>query len=73
MNGELQIGVIYADDVDLPQKPDANGPVRVFDTNVFSCNMTAAIALTSGVECPWGLHGTYRNVEAMVADGWVGD
>jgi hypothetical protein len=65
--------VVYADDVDLPQDPEANGPIRVFDINVFECSMTAAVALAQGRVCPWEIHGTYDNVEALIADGWRGD
>jgi hypothetical protein len=55
-------GTIFADDID--------GPVRVFDVNVFHCSMRAAAAMTLGTPCPWPLHGTYPTVEAMLADGW---
>jgi hypothetical protein len=64
-NHELELGVMYADDID--------GPVRVFDINLFETSMRAAVALTNGAECPWSIHQTYENVDAMVADGWMGD
>jgi hypothetical protein len=69
----LETGVIYADDIDLPDNKDANGPIRVFDINVFGVTMKAAVALTQGVPCPWKIHGTYTDVEAMLDDGWKVD
>jgi hypothetical protein len=70
---ELQVGTLYADDIDLPQDKDANGPIRVFGVNVFETSMRAAVALTEGVPCPWPVLDSYENVEAMIADGWKGD
>lgn len=71
--GSHDIGVIFADDIDIPDDDEANGPIRVFNVNVFQCSMTAAAALASGVQCPWPIHKTYTDVEAMLDDGWLGD
>ena len=72
-HGDGRCGLIYADDIDLPNDKDANGPIRVFDMNLFTVTMKHAALLSAGVKCPWTMHGEYPNVEAMVEDGWVCD
>jgi len=64
----LELGVVYADDVG-----GENDGIRVFNINIVQTSVGAAIALTNGAECPWPIHKTYQDVEAMVDDGWVGD
>ena len=70
--GMIQLGVIYADHVDLPNDSEPNGALVVWD-GPWMPSMKAAVAITMGATPPWPVIGEYTGVEQMLEDGWVVD
>jgi hypothetical protein len=71
-DGAVQIGVIYADNIDIPGDDGQSGRLVMWDAP-WMPSMKAAMAISMGATPPWPIVGEYESVEQMLDDGWVVD
>jgi hypothetical protein len=69
---QVELGLIYADHVDLPHEDRPAEPLVVWNAP-WMPSMKAAIAITMGATPPWPIVGEYVGVEQLLEDGWVVD